>query len=232
MAAGRNSIDTAADGTRWYFGEHFILTVTLLLGTVGYPFVSRVLGPFALKGVLTAMSLAALYATRDMRLVFRVLLVLVVPVIALNLLVEPGATYDVLDRLALLSTSLFLFVALVAVFAQVIRSPRVTTDIIFGSVAVYLLFGAILAILVHVIHLVEPGAALEGTRRAGTAAAGDYQFNDFLYFSFVSLTSLGYGDYAPVGPAARSLAMFEGVVGQLYIAILIARLVGLHISQD
>ena len=231
MAADSTESNSMDSETPWYLGEYFILSMTLLLGTVGFPFVSRVLGTFAFKSVLTAMLLAALYATRDHRILFRVMLVLVVPVIAVNLLVEADAVYNWLDKLALIATSLFLFVALVAVFVQVIKSSSVTLDIIFGAVAVYLLFGAVVAILFQVIHLVDPGSSLEGMRRAGTAAAGDYQFNDFLYFSFVSLTSLGYGDYAPVGPAARSLAMFEGVFGQLYIAILIARLVGLHTSQ-
>ena len=229
MAAWK--IAESSDDTPWYFGEYFILTVTLLFTTVGFPFVLRVLGPFAFKTTLTALLLAALYATRDHKILFRSLMVLVVPIIAANLLVDEDGIYSYLDKVALVTTSLFLCVVLVAVFVRVIRSPRVTMDIIFGSVAVYLLFGAVVAILFQVIDLVDPGAALEGTRRAGTAVAGNYQFNDFLYFSFVSLTSLGYGDYAPAGPAARSLAMFEGVFGQLYIAILIARLVGLHTSQ-
>lgn len=228
MAADGSEIDTPDEGTPWYLGEYFILTMTLLLGTIGYPFVSRVLGTVALKSVLTAMLLAALYATRTQHLLFRMLVVLVVPIIAVNLLIDPDEAYDVLDKLALISASLFLTVAIVAIFVQVIRSSRVTTDIIFGAVAVYLLFGAVVAILFDVIHLVDPGASIAG----GSATADGFQFNDFLYFSFVSLTSVGYGDYAPVGPTARSLAMFEGVVGQLYIAILIARLVGLHTAQD
>ena len=230
MGAGNGEVDTTRGGGAWYRGEYFILTVTLLLATVGYPFVSRVLGPFALKSVLTALSLAAMYATRDTRLLFRIMIFLAVPVVSLNLLVEADDTYDIRDKLALISTSLFLFVALVAVFVRVIRSPRITTDVLFGAVAVYLLFGAVVAILLQFINLVDPGGSLTGTG-AGTGPTGAHQFNDFLYFSFITLTSVGYGDYAPVGPTARSLAMFEGVFGQLYLAIMIARLVGLHASR-
>ena len=51
------------------------------------------------------------------------------------------------------------------------------------------------------------------------------------YFSFVTLSTLGYGDITPVSPAARMLATSEAVIGQMYIAVLIARLVGIHISQ-
>jgi hypothetical protein len=53
-----------------------------------------------------------------------------------------------------------------------------------------------------------------------------------LYFSLVCITTMGYGDIVPVAPLARSLSVIEGVFGQLYLAVMIARLVGLHISRD
>ena len=52
-----------------------------------------------------------------------------------------------------------------------------------------------------------------------------------LYFSMITLTSVGYGDMVPVGAAAKSLAMFTGVFGQLYVAILVAKLVGIYTAQ-
>ena len=54
----------------------------------------------------------------------------------------------------------------------------------------------------------------------------------FMYYSLVTLTTLGYGDITPVTPLARNLAAFEAAMGQLYIAILVARLVGLHIVHS
>jgi voltage-gated potassium channel len=54
----------------------------------------------------------------------------------------------------------------------------------------------------------------------------------FSYYSFVTLTTLGYGDITPLTPVARSLSLLEAITGQLYIAILIARLVGIHIAQS
>lgn len=54
----------------------------------------------------------------------------------------------------------------------------------------------------------------------------------FSYYSFVTITTLGYGDVTPVSTQARSLALLEAVLGQLYIAILIARLVGSHLAQS
>jgi hypothetical protein len=53
----------------------------------------------------------------------------------------------------------------------------------------------------------------------------------FIYYSFVTMSTLGYGDITPISNPARSLSLLEAVVGQLYIAILIAKLVGMHIAQ-
>jgi len=65
------------------------------------------------------------------------------------------------------------------------------------------------------------------------AAVLDAESKKVLYFfSFVTLTTLGYGDITPVSAPARSLAMVEAIVGQMYLAVLIARLVGIHISQS
>ena len=57
-------------------------------------------------------------------------------------------------------------------------------------------------------------------------------FRNFCTSAFITLTSVGYGDLAPLEAPARSLAIFEGIVGQLYVAILIARLVGIQIAQE
>jgi voltage-gated potassium channel Kch len=56
--------------------------------------------------------------------------------------------------------------------------------------------------------------------------------SDFTYYSYVTLTTLGYGDIIPISTSARSLALLEAMMGQLYLAVLVARLVGLHISQS
>ncbi len=61
---------------------------------------------------------------------------------------------------------------------------------------------------------------------------GIFQFVDFVYFSFVTLTTLGCGEITPVSAQARSLAMMEAVSGVLYIAVLVARLVGLYRPED
>ena len=65
-----------------------------------------------------------------------------------------------------------------------------------------------------------------------TAQEGTQTSAPMIYFSFVTLTTLGYGDIVPLSPAARALAMVEALLGQLYLTVLVARLVGLHITHS
>ena len=67
---------------------------------------------------------------------------------------------------------------------------------------------------------------------AGQAFAHGMSLTDGIYFSFVTLATLGYGDITPITPIARGLAVFEAIVGQFYLAVLVARLVGLRAAAD
>jgi hypothetical protein len=112
---------------------------------------------------------------------------------------------------------------LVVVLGQTLRAGPVTFHRIQGAIAAYLLLGVLWA---HAYALV---AHLRPAAFSGAVSAADGH-RAFLYFSFVTLTTVGYGDVLPVHAAARSLAMLEAVAGPLYLAILVARLVSLSIT--
>lgn len=114
--------------------------------------------------------------------------------------------------------SLLLFLAVV--LGQTLRAGPITFHRLQGAVAAYLLLGVIWAWAYALVETVRPGA-FSGTVNPRDGARG------FLYFSFVTLTTTGYGDVLPVHPVARSLTNLEAVTGTLYIAILLARLVSL-----
>jgi hypothetical protein len=96
-----------------------------------------------------------------------------------------------------------------------------------GAVAVYLLIGMIWCMAYYLVAFWIPGAfSIQGPIAPGD---GESLQSQLFYFSFVTLTSIGYGDIAAVHPIARMLVILEGVVGQLFPAILIARLVSLHV---
>jgi len=106
------------------------------------------------------------------------------------------------------------------VLAQTFRAGPVNVHRIQGAVAAYLLLGLAWALAYELVALGAAGA-FSGTGLGGAVRP------DFIYFSFVTLTTVGYGDVTPVDPVARSLAVAEALTGQLYPAILLARLVSL-----
>jgi len=117
----------------------------------------------------------------------------------------------------LISVGMLAFCALLTFVSFVVRG-RVTAHRISGAVAVYLLLGLIWARLYEVVELLSPGAfhTLQGE---SLNAAG------MTYFSFVTLATMGYGDITPINIVARNLAVLEAVTGQLFLVILISRLV-------
>jgi hypothetical protein len=116
-----------------------------------------------------------------------------------------------------------LVLLLVAVLGQTFRQGPVTFQRIQGGIAAYLLLGVIWAEAFGLVELLRPGA-FSGPADVIRGPRG------WVYFSFTTLTTVGYGDVVPVHPAARSLAMLEAVTGPLYIAILLARLVSLAVA--
>lgn len=111
------------------------------------------------------------------------------------------------------------------VTVQVFRAGPINKARIQGAVAVYLLLGLSWAVAYELVELVRPDAF------ASTAAPANERFH-FVYFSFVVLTTVGFGDITPVDPIARSLASLEALVGQLYPAILLARLVSMEFLSE
>lgn len=107
------------------------------------------------------------------------------------------------------------------------RSGPITGDRIRGAVAAYLLVGLAFVFAYRLVDDASPGALSIGPIGPGLRHGAQ----NLAYFSFVTLTTVGYGDITPVHPAARILAIAEALIGQLYPAILIGRLVSLQISS-
>ncbi len=109
---------------------------------------------------------------------------------------------------------------------HVFSGTRIDRNMLYGAMCVYLLMGLVWAIVYTTIFDFWP-TSFNGMETPGSPAV----FDDFLYFSFVTLTSLGYGDISPVAPLARTFAYLEVIAGQFYIAIMVAGLVGLYMKD-
>ncbi len=124
--------------------------------------------------------------------------------------------------------SLFAFLLLTIAFTlrQVALENVISANRLVGAICVYLLLGVIWAVAYSVLDLLAPASFREFSQVEGLAWDSEW-----LYFSFVTMTTLGYGDITPVSATAKALAYMQAVFGQLYVAILVAGLVSAYISN-
>ncbi|HZR84697.1 MAG TPA: potassium channel family protein [Candidatus Binatia bacterium] len=115
------------------------------------------------------------------------------------------------------------------VFAQVFSGPAVTRHHVQGAIAGYLLLGLTWAFAYRLVEFFHPGAIQFA--HPVDAAHGDPMRGQLVYFSFITLTTVGYGDATPIEPIARTLAILEALTGQLFPAVLLARLVSLEVYE-
>ncbi len=119
-------------------------------------------------------------------------------------------------------TMIAIAVIAIVLLTQIFRPGRVTQVRIQGAIAVYLLFGIAWAHAYHITAILHPGSFAFQAGELSTVA-------DWIYYSFVTLTTVGYGDITPTAQISRTLAIGEALVGQLYLAVMIARLVAMEI---
>ncbi len=122
-----------------------------------------------------------------------------------------------------LITILFFLVAIVRLVIRISKSPEVGELEFFEAVNIYFLLGIIGSVLFRLVYAYDPNSFTVNQ-------TGKMHVFDFIYYSFVTLTTLGYGDISPVNPLARSIAIMMSVAGQLYLTMIIALLVGKYLS--
>jgi hypothetical protein len=110
----------------------------------------------------------------------------------------------------------------------ILRAPRVNSEVLCAGVAGYLLLGIIWMFAYILVARLHPGSF---SYNVGPPPAHFLLSFDAFYFSFITLSTVGYGDITPVSHVARTLAMTEAMTGTLYMAVLISRLVALYTSQ-
>jgi len=120
----------------------------------------------------------------------------------------------------------FLLIAITFTLKQVVIGTKITVNRLVGAVCVYLLLGTIWAFAYTLVNVISPDSFAGLSVQEGRGWSSDW-----LYFSFVTMTTLGYGDIAPLSPTARALAYMQAIFGQFYIATLVAGLVGGFISE-
>lgn len=124
--------------------------------------------------------------------------------------------------------AIFIAMAIFAIGKHVFVTDHVTSNKIVGSICLYLLMGICFAFIFAVMSIVTEGAFDLNDIPINMHTAG---LRDFLYFSFSTLTTTGFGDLVANNPETRMVAYFESIIGTIYMAIVVARLIGMHITQ-
>jgi hypothetical protein len=214
---------------------HFLAQPSLLLllalgGTIlVYPFLesSRLgrAGVSALNITLMILALRVIGHTPALR---RVGLLLALPPILLHgyFVLSGDAAYGLATTIALAAYYAF---AIGALLAYVLRDDVATTDELFATICMYVLIAMLWACLYWVVKYFQPDAFFVNPQNNPDARVNWW---DLLYFSFTTLTSVGYGEITPVTSHARSLVMLEQIAGVMYVALLVARVTSMSIQRD
>ena len=122
------------------------------------------------------------------------------------------------------------FAALIRSFFMVVyRARRVTSNVISAALCLYLIIGLFWATVYALLESLSPGS-FSGELLKQSMSTGEH-LHEFVYFSYITLTTLGYGDILPQTRGATALCQAEAIIGQFFIAVLVARLVGIEASQ-
>ena len=183
---------------------------------------------FILRASLTAVFLFAIYAVRKSKRFLSIAIVLLIFTVMLHWLghLWPGPFMTPLTQTI---TAMYLAMLIYAFFHEIFRAKRVTSNLIAATLCLYLIIGVFWGTVFALMESLSPGSFSGGLLNA-SVMAGE-RLHNFIYFSFITLTTLGYGDITPQTQGATALCQAEAIIGQFFIAVLVARLVGMQVSQ-
>lgn len=174
--------------------------------------------------LLTCVLLSGIYALSQHASVVRTACLLAIVIFLLKIVYYLSGK-DEFFTLYIALSLIFIAQMLVMILKHLLTEKEVTGDLIMGSACAFVLFGLIWAYAYYLLEIFQPNS-FKGIEQQSN------DMGDFLYYSFVTLTTLGYGDILAITKQARGLTVLEAITGQLYLAIMVSRLVSLHISES
>ena len=205
-------------------GRFVYLLVFMFLSMLLFPLLEEATyGPTVMQVIYSFMLLAALYAVAAVRWVFRVGICLFFAALASHWWIVASLSPVSVVAGLLIEIVFFCYVAF-GLLSHVFGHERVTGDTIAGAVCVFFLIGLIWALAYQGIYFFDHGAFNNVTAKSFSPASTV----NLMYYSFATLTTLGYGDITPVSKPARMIAVTEALIGQIYLTVLVARLVSLY----
>jgi hypothetical protein len=207
-------------------GHRFFLLFLLLLGTlILHPYAeSGRFGYYAFRVTGSAAILISVYAAKIHRSLLIFALILAIPTLLQRILL-PKADASSFSIFNIVLSFIFDILIIVVIFRHVFAKEQANSETIFGALCVYLLVGFSFASVYGMVGIFQPNAFYLDPR-TNLHIVPDRV--DFIYYSFATMTSLGAAGITPVSPQARSVSVLEAILGVLYLAVLIARLMGAY----
>jgi hypothetical protein len=218
---------TCVPFSTWCFKGRFLTLLLLILAMlIVAPLAEEFVHLRMLMDIFwSAVFIAAIYAVSHKKQHILIALLLALPMLG-AMWSRYFMNLSALGVVGGLCGAAFIIFAIIQILIFIYSQKEVTRDLIVGAAIVYLLMALAWSFIFGVVESLHPGSfsmpEIEGISTS----------RSFLYYSFVTLTTLGYGDITPVTSLARSLCILEAVIGQLYLVVQVAWLVGVHVSQS
>lgn len=174
---------------------------------------------------VTAIFISTIYAVSQKKCYFLITSLLLLPVLTAMWL-DYFVNIPSLNLAGNCCGILFFAFTIIIILSSIFREEEVTLNVIYGAIVVYLLIGLMWSFIYEVIEYLHPGSFSMAQAQLVEGRL------PFVYYSLVTITTAGYGDISPVTLIARAYSVIEAVIAQIYLVVLIARLVGTHIRQS
>jgi len=210
---------------KWFGGRNFFIFSVLILLILIPPFVEgRPAGHFIISVLLILIPIAGFVTTSGSRAKTITLVALSIIPVGGTIAAVFGWNVFAMPTTVLLFGVLYGFIA-ASIVQNIFNTDTINADTIYGIISVYVLFAFVWAALFQFMYDMNPEHF-----RITAGDGGTIDYLDFLYYSVITLTTLGYGEIIPLTSKARALAMLESIAGVLFLATVIARVVAVHTS--
>ena len=218
--------ETSHHPHQWSIVHRFLfLLFAIMLLFILHPLVDEFVRlNFLLDIFLSLILISAIYAVSERKVPLILALMTALPALFSHW-ADHFLKIRFLHLLDVIFAALFFCFGTIMIITHLFKKKRVTSDLIIGAICGYFLIGLMWAFIYSLIETVLPGSF-----NAGQTGALD--LNALIYFSFVTLCTTGYGDITPLSSQAQFLSILEAVMGQMYLAVNIAALVAIRISQS
>ena len=206
--------------------ERYFILLCLILGLI---VIVPILDRFVAARIFLDIFLTAIVITMVYTISHSKGLVIAGLCLALVIMVSSWSQYFIPNKgiaaVGMITGNFYVGLVISCILSYIIKSDEVNLETIYEAILLYLLAALWWAFTYAFLELVDPGSFNIELDRP------QQYLSTFQYYSFVTITTLGYGDIAPISEVAKAFSILEAVVGQLYLVVAVAWLVGMHVSS-